>query len=151
MQARRRSVLVIEDRDDEAELARAAFARSGTALDLTVIDDGGDAVDYLLRRAAFAGRAGESGPDLVLLDLKLPGIDGFEVLRRVRADASLATIAIVVFTSSVEESDIVRGALLGANSYVRKPTDFDAFVDVARRLAAYWLGLHVVPAPESKP
>lgn len=141
---RRKTILLVEDNDDDVELARAAFARCGVPLELAVVEDGAAALDYLFCRSEHAARPPEP-PDLVLLDLKLPGIDGFEVLSRARAAPGLRGLPVVVFTSSVEEQDVARSVECGANSYVRKPTDFDEFVAGARQLAGYWLTLHVSP------
>ena len=139
-------MLLVEDNDDDAELARAAFGRCEVPIDLVVVEDGFEALDYLFRRGAHAARK-PGAPDLVLLDLKLPGIDGFEVLRQIRAEDDTFGVAVVVFTSSAEETDIERSVRFGANSYVRKPIDFDQFLGVAEKLATYWLLLNQRPVP----
>lgn len=144
--ARPRTVLLVEDNDDDAELARAAFGRCEIPIDLVVAEDGVEALDYLFRRGAHAART-PGAPDLVLLDLKLPGIDGFEVLRQIRDDEATFGVVVVVFSSSAEETDIERSVRFGANSYVRKPIDFDQFLGVADKLASYWLVLNQRPLP----
>jgi two-component system response regulator len=138
-------VLLVEDNPDDAALAQLAFARASVPLAVVLAEDGVEALDYLFRRGAHAGRAG-GAPDLVLLDLQLPGLDGFEVLRQIRADQALALVPVLAFTSSVEPSDVQRSYRLGANSYLRKPVDFDAFLRLAEQIACYWLTLNQ-PAP----
>lgn len=142
----RKLVLLVEDNADEAALAQAAFARSGLEHDLLVVTDGEAAVTHVLD-----GGGGVPLPSLVLLDLKLPGIDGFEVLRRVRADARAALIPIVVFTSSVELHDLVTSYRLGANSYVRKPIDFGELVQITRAVTRYWLTLNATSDEAEEP
>ena len=144
-----RTILLVEDSDNDAELARAAFSRSQVPHRLVVVEDGEEALDHLLGRGAHDG-APPARPDLVLLDLKLPGLDGFEVLRRIRAERATATLSVVVFTSSVEERDVARSYRLGANSYVRKPIDFDDFLPLARKLADYWLGINQPPLRDAE-
>jgi two-component system response regulator len=147
---RRKTILLLEDNADDAELARAAFARSAVEHSLVILDDGIDALDYLLCRGPHADRP-PVVPDVLLLDLKLPGIDGFDVLRRLRSEERTAALAVVVFTSSVEAMDVSRSYRLGASSYVRKPVDFDEFLRVAEQLLGYWLGLNVPPLQEVSP
>lgn len=139
-----KTILLLEDNPDDAELARAAFARTAVDHSLIVIDDGVDALDYLLCRGPHAARP-PAVPDVLLLDLKLPGIDGFDVLRELRSEERTAALSVVVFTSSVEAQDVSRSYELGASSYVRKPVDFDEFLRVAEQLLRYWLGLNVRP------
>jgi two-component system response regulator len=145
-----RTILLVEDSPDDAALAEAAFARLGLDHHLAVAADGETALEYLLHDGAGGDRA-RSMPDLVLLDLKLPGIDGFEVLRRVRADARAGLLPVVVLTSSIEERDVVACYRLGANSYIRKPINFDEFVQVLGQLVRYWLALNQPPPPEMQP
>lgn len=142
---RPRTLLLVEDNPDDAELARLAFGRAGLPLEVVVAEDGADALDFLFRRGAHAGRPA-GAPDLVLLDLQLPGLDGFEVLRQIRAEPSLATVPVLAFTSSVEPRDVRRSYQLGANSYLRKPVDFDTFLRLADQVVHYWLRLNQ-PAP----
>lgn len=139
-----RTILLVEDNADEAELARAALAESGLPHRLVVVEDGADALAYLLDAASAARRA----PDLVLLDLKLPGIGGLEVLRRLRADRRTTLLPVVVLSSSLEDADVRASYALGANSYVRKPVDFAEFRRAAAQLGLYWLTLNESPPPE---
>jgi two-component system response regulator len=140
----RKVVLLVEDNPDDRELALRAFERHELDADLEVMDDGQAALDYLLS----PGPGGELRPlpRLVLLDLKLPKVDGLEVLRRLRADPRTRLLPVVMLTSSAEEQDLVRSYSLGANSYVRKPVSFTEFVEAARELGLYWLVLNR-PAP----
>jgi two-component system response regulator len=142
-----KTILLLEDNADDAELARAAFARSAVEHSLIVLDDGVDALDYLLCRGPHAEDP-PAVPDVLLLDLKLPGIDGFDVLRKLRSEERTAALSVVVFTSSVEAQDVSRCYRLGASSYVRKPIDFDEFLRVAEQILRYWLGLNVPPLKE---
>jgi two-component system, response regulator len=139
-----RSILVVEDDPDGLELTLRALRKSNPSGHIAVARDGVEALEYLL---------GESGgpaspevlPQLILLDLKLPRMDGLEVLRRLRADTRTRHIPVVVLTSSAEESDLVSSYQLGANSYIRKPVDFSEFVEAARHLGIYWLRLNQFP------
>jgi two-component system response regulator len=136
-----RIILLVEDNSDDAELAMRAFAKSATKHDLILARDGVEALDYLLGTGPHAA-APPPAPDLVLLDLKLPRVDGLEVLRRLRAEERTRQLPVVVLTSSEQEQDIVNSYKLGANSYVRKPVDFSQFVQAAQQLGAYWLTLN---------
>ena len=143
--AGRNVVLLVEDNPDDEELTRLAFDQSNIANDLTVVRDGAEALDYLFASGRYAGRASDLNPQVVLLDLKLPKIDGLEVLRRIRSDPRTKLLPVVILTSSDEEQDMVRGYSLGANSYVRKPVDFGGFAEAVRQLGLYWLVLNQVP------
>ena len=140
----RRTILIVEDNPDDLALAEVALAQLGFDYHLAVAEDGNEALAYVLGEAAGEGRH----PDLVLLDLKLPGLDGFEVLSRIRADTRRSGIPIVVLTSSIEEKDVSNSYRLGANSYIRKPTDFDEFVPVLGSIVRYWLELNQSPFHE---
>jgi two-component system response regulator len=136
-----RAILLVEDNPDDAELAMRAFAKSAPKHDLILARDGVEALDYLLGTGPHAAEP-PPAPDLVLLDLKLPRVDGLEVLRRLRAEERTRHLPVVVLTSSEQEEDIVNSYKLGANSYVRKPVDFGQFVQAAQQLGAYWLTLN---------
>jgi len=132
------SVLLVEDNPDEVELAILAFQMDRIPAQIVVVRDGAEALDYMLPTGP---RSGERlpRPALVLLDLKLPRVDGLEVLRRLRADERTRTIPVIVLSSSQEESDLRRSNELGADRYVRKPVNFTEFRDITRKLAATWL------------
>jgi two-component system response regulator len=132
-------ILLVEDNPRDEELTLRAFERSGIANIVEVARDGAEALDRLLARGAYVGTA---LPQLVLLDLKLPKLDGLDVLRTLRETERTALLPVVVLTSSVEEQDLVRSYQLGANSYVRKPVDFNQFADAVRKLGLYWMVLN---------
>lgn len=138
-------ILLVEDNPDDEELALLAFQRSNVANEVVVARDGTEALDYLFGTGPYAGRGGAELPQVVLLDLKLPKVDGLEVLQRVRADPRTRRLPVVVLTSSKEEQDLVESYDLGANSYVRKPVDFDRFLEAVRTLQMYWLVLNEAP------
>ena len=138
-------ILLVEDNPDDEELTRVALNESKIANTLVVARDGVEALDYLFGTGPHAGRDTTEMPQVVLLDLKLPRIDGLEVLRRVRADPRTKVLPVVILTSSAEDEDLLRGYGLGANSYVRKPVDFSQFVDAVRQLGLYWLLLNQPP------
>jgi CheY-like chemotaxis protein len=138
-------ILLVEDSAKDVELTLAALEEHHLANEVIVLRDGAEALDYLFGTGAYAGRDTEVQPQVTLLDLKLPKIDGLEVLKRLRADERTKLLPIVILTSSVEEQDRLRGYGLGANSYVRKPVDFDQFIDAVRQLGLYWLLLNERP------
>ncbi len=138
-------ILLVEDNPDDVELTLRAFERNGLANQIEVVKDGQDALDFLWVRGAHAGRDGNVMPELVLLDLKLPRVDGLEVLRRLRADTRTKRLPVVVLSSSNEERDLISSYDLGANSFVRKPVDFTEFLEAARQLGLYWLLLNQLP------
>jgi two-component system response regulator len=138
-------ILLIEDNDDDRELAILAFKQGPVKADLIALEDGKQALDYLFAAERFAAGDSNGMPRLVLLDLKMPKIDGLEVLRRVRADPRTRFLPVVILTSSMEQSDIVEAYRLGANSYLRKPVDFLDFVETARQISRYWLTLNQAP------
>ena len=145
MAAKRGSILLVEDNPDDELLTIRAFKRHHIVNAIDVVRDGQEALDYLTCKGAWAARDSCEQPQVVLLDLKLPKIDGLEVLRRIRADERLRAIPVVVLTSSREESDIIASYDLGANSYVRKPVDFAQFGEAVRDLGLYWLMLNEIP------
>jgi two-component system, response regulator len=137
-------ILLVEDNPDDAELALRAFATHRLANTIHVARDGEEALDYLFRRNSQVSRSG-GNPKVVLLDLKLPKVDGLEVLRTIRSDERLKTLPVVVLTSSSEEKDVVESYRLGVNSYIVKPVSFEQFTETARVLGFYWLLLNVPP------
>ena len=140
-----KTILLVEDNQDDEELALLAFKKGQVLNEVFVARDGVEAIDYLFGTGPHAGRDVGNLPQLMLLDLKLPKVDGHEVLRRVRADPRTRRLPIVILTSSKEEEDKLKGYDLGANSYVRKPVDFAQFVDAVRQLQVYWLVLNEPP------
>lgn len=140
------TILLVEDNPDDEALTLRAFKKNNIKNDVVVAHDGVEALDYLFGTGAFTGRDPNATPAVVLLDIKLPKVDGLEVLRRLREDERTRLTPVVILTSSKEEQDLVRGYALGANSYVRKPVDFNQFTDAVRQLGMYWLVLNE-PAP----
>lgn len=138
-------ILLVEDNPDDEALTLHAFQEQNLANQVMVVRDGVQALDLLFGRGAYAGRDLTRSPAVVLLDLKLPRVDGLEVLRQVRANERTRFQPVVVLTSSAEERDVVESYRLGCNSYVRKPVDFDEFVGAARQLGLYWLLLNRYP------
>jgi len=138
-------ILLVEDNPDDEALTLRAFRKNNIRNEVVVARDGVEALDYLFGTGAHAGRDVAELPQVVLLDLKLPKIDGLEVLRRIRADSRTRTLPVVILTSSKEERDLVDGYREGCNSYVRKPVDFEEFVAAARQLGLYWLLLNEAP------
>lgn len=134
-----RVIVLVEDNANDEELTLRAFRKSNIVNRVVVVRDGAEALDYFFVRGAHASRSVNEIAQVVLLDLKLPKVDGLDVLRELRSDDRTKLIPIVVLTSSAEEQDLVRSYGLGANSYVRKPVDFTQFVDAVRQLGLYWL------------
>ena len=132
-------ILLVEDNQDDMDLALHALRREKLANNIFVARDGEEALDFLFCRGAFAQRSFDRPPKLVLLDLKLPKVDGLEVLRQIKSDSRTKTIPIVIMTSSKEERDMVSGYNLGANSYIQKPVDFDQFRETVKTIGLYWL------------
>jgi len=138
-------ILLVEDNARDAELTLRALTKGGLANKLLWVKDGEEALDYLFRRGAYAERE-DIHPRLVLLDLKMPRVDGIEVLKAVKADERTRRVPIVVMTSSQEEKDMARSYDLGANSYVVKPVDFAAVTDLVRQAGFYWLAINRTPS-----
>ena len=134
-----RVIVLVEDNANDEELTLRAFRKSNIVNRVVVVRDGAEALDYFFARGSYANRPANEVAQVVLLDLKLPKIDGLDVLRALRSDDRTRLIPIVVLTSSAEEQDLVRSYGLGANSYVRKPVDFTQFVEAVRQLGLYWL------------
>ncbi len=132
-----KSILLAEDNPKDVELTLTALAENHLANEVVVARDGEEALDYLLRRGRFALRA-EGNPAVVLLDLKMPRVDGLEVLRRIKSDDTLKTVPVVMLTSSREERDLVESYRLGANAYVVKPVGFEQFVEAVREVGVFW-------------
>lgn len=132
-------VLLVEDNDDDIELMLRSFRKNNLANKIDVVRNGQEALDYLSGQGAHAHRRTEEPPVLILLDLKLPKVDGLEVLRQIRSNPVTKYIPVVILTTSSQMTDKVQSYDNGANSYVRKPVDFDQFVEVTRQLGVYWL------------
>jgi CheY-like chemotaxis protein len=137
-------IVLAEDNANDVELTLTALRENHVMNDIAVVRDGAEALDYLFRRGAYAGRPG-GNPALLLLDLKMPKVGGLEVLRQIKADAALKTIPVVVLTSSREEQDLVSTYDLGVNAYVVKPVDFVDFVEAVKRLGAFWAVVNEPP------
>lgn len=135
-------ILLVEDNADDELLTIRAFKKSNVANQIVVVRDGVEALDWLFGRGDHADRDTLLQPQVVLLDLKLPRMDGLEVLKNIRADKRTSTLPVVVLTSSKEDEDVLRSYELGANSYVRKPVEFERFVEAVKNLGVYWLVLN---------
>lgn len=140
-----RPILLVEDNPDDEALALRAFAKLNISNKIIVARDGVEALDYLFETGAYANTAPKT-PAVVLLDLKLPKIDGLQVLRKIRDNEKTKILPVVILTSSREEQDMVQGYNLGANSYVRKPVDYNEFVNAVSQLGVFWLLLNEFPA-----
>jgi CheY-like chemotaxis protein len=144
-----KTILLVEDNPSDVGLTRRALEKSHIANELVVAEDGQEALDYLLGSDPLTGPKMNELPALILLDLKLPRVDGLQVLRRIRADERTSRLAVVILTTSSEEDDIAQSYDLGANSYIRKPVDFKQFVEAIQHLGLYWLVMNE-PAPPKK-
>jgi two-component system, response regulator len=138
-------ILLVEDNPNDAELAMRALKKNNLANNVIRVCDGEEALDYIFARKAFQSRNRLNIPKLILLDLKLPKVDGLEVLKIIKADEVTKLIPVVVLTSSHEENDIIESYRLGVNSYIVKPVDFDKFIDSVRDIGLYWLLLNQQP------
>ena len=141
-------ILLVEDNPMDVELTLDAFDQVHLTNEIKVVEDGQQALDYLFGREGYADRLEYPMPDLVLLDLKLPGIDGFEVLKQVKATEGLKRLPVIILTSSQEEGDRAIGYDSGANSYLVKPVAFDEFIKVVTQIADYWISLNIGPPKE---
>lgn len=142
-----KTILLVEDNADDETLTLRALRKSHILNKIVVARDGAEALDYLLGTGAHAGRDTSIQPQLVLLDLKLPKVDGLQVLKQLRADPRTAMLPVTILTTSNEERDVVTSYRLGVNSYIRKPVDSDAFIEAVRQLGLYWLVLNTAPPP----
>lgn len=138
-------ILLVEDNPTDAELCIRALRKHNLANELVWVKDGAEALDFLFRQGAYAGRHDRDTLKVVLLDLRLPKIDGLEVLRRLRADSRTKCLPVVVLTSSKEDPDVAESYSLGANSFISKPVSFDEFSDIVAQLGLYWLVVNRPP------
>jgi two-component system response regulator len=145
MTAKDKVILLVEDNPDDEALTLRAFKKNNILNKVVVARDGAEALDYLFGTGAHAGRDVSVQPQIVLLDLKLPKVDGLEVLRRIRANERTSLQPVVILTTSNEDRDVISSYQLGANSYIRKPVDFEQFMEAIRQLGLYWLVLNVPP------
>lgn len=139
----RETILLVEDNPDEAELALLGFKRISGDYDVEVVSDGEQALEFLFAQGLYSNRDVERKPALIILDIDLPRLNGFEVLQQLRSDGSYSTTPVVILSSSDELSDIIKGYQLGTNSYLRKPVDFESFADLLQQICHYWLGLNI--------
>lgn len=142
-----RPILLVEDNPDDEALTLRAFSKNKIPNPVVVARDGVEALDYLMGKGTYSGRDLSVMPVVILLDLKLPRIDGLEVLRRIRADDRTSLLPVVVLTTSKEAQDILQSYRLGANSYIRKPVDFERFIQAVSQLGVYWLTLNEPVTP----
>ncbi len=148
MTDRQIEILLVEDNPDDVELTLHALRRENLANHIHVARDGEEALDFIFCNGDHADRSFERPPRFVLLDLKLPKVDGMEVLKRLKADPRTSAIPVVILTSSKEERDLVKGYGLGANSYIQKPVDFQQFRETVKNIGLYWLLINQAPVPQ---
>jgi len=140
-----KTILLVEDNPDDVTLTLRALKKNNLLNEVVVARDGVEALDFLFSEGSYTNRVAEHLPELILLDLKLPKVDGLEVLKRIRANERTKLLPVVILTSSNEQSDIISGYELGVNSYIRKPVDFEQFIEAVRQLGLYWLVLNQAP------
>lgn len=141
-------ILLVEDNPDDVLLTQRAFKKTPFKVKLDVVNDGEAALDYLFRRGQYASRGPEE-PVVILLDLKLPKVDGLEVLQQIKSDERTKMLPVVILTSSKEQEDLLRGYSLGVNSYIRKPVDYERFLIAVQQLGIFWLSLNEPPPLKS--
>jgi len=144
----KKAILLVEDNPKDEALTLRALRKNNIANEVVVTRDGVEALDYLFATGSYSGRDLRELPQVVLLDLKLPKVDGLQVLQAIRADQRTRRLPVVIFTSSSEEEDLIKSYNLGANSYVRKPVDFEHFLEATRQLGLYWLVLNEIAPNE---
>ena len=142
------TILLVEDNRDDELLTLRAFQKNRIANPITVVRDGQEALDYLFATGSYAERDQDDLPVIILLDLKLPKVNGLEVLREIRSNERTRVIPVIILTTSVEDEDVIESYARGANSYIRKPVDFTEFVEAVRTLGNYWLLLNTSPLVE---
>lgn len=140
-----KKILLVEDNPDDVKLTLRALKKSNIANEIVVAEDGVEALDYLFGRGKYSGRDISVKPQVILLDLKLPRMDGLEVLQHIREDERTKLLPVVILTTSNEDNDRINGYKFGANSYIRKPVDFNQFVEAVKNLGLYWLVLNEAP------
>lgn len=140
-------ILLVEDNPDDVRLTLHAFKKNNFTNRIHVVRDGAEALDFIFCNGQYADREGQSDPRVILLDLKLPKVDGLEVLRRVKSDERTRAIPVVMLTSSREDRDVIESYHLGANGYIVKPVDFNNFIEAVRTLGMYWVLLNQPPVP----
>jgi CheY-like chemotaxis protein len=140
-----KTILLIEDNPDDIELTIRAFKKNNLKNEITIIKDGEKALDYINCTGEFSSRDKNKQPAIILLDLKLPKVDGIEILKHIKANPKMRIIPVIILTSSLEEKDIENGYSFGANSYIRKPVDFNKFQEAVQHLGLYWLLLNELP------
>jgi len=143
-------ILLVEDNPDDELLALRALKKNNITSDVVIVRDGLEAIHYLFGEAEYAGRDVKDIPHVILLDLKLPKLDGIEALKRIRGNPLTSAIPVVMLTSSNEEKDIVNSYEVGANSYICKPVDFEEFLEATKQIGTYWLNLNVTPREHSQ-
>lgn len=142
-------ILIVEDNPDHLEMIRMALSGESMANRIYSVANGEEAMDYLFRRGVYADKAKSPRPSLILLDIKLPRMDGFEVLRQIKSDEVLKSIPVILLTTSTEKSEVIRGYEYGANSYVTKPLRFDEFMDRIKGVYIYWFLTNMLPLIEN--
>jgi two-component system response regulator len=144
-------ILLVEDNPDDELLTIRAIKKNNIGNDVIVVRDGSEALDFMFCKGAFSSRDASVLPAVILLDLNLPKVEGLEVLKRLRSDECTRLVPVVILTSSKEEQDVLRGYGFGANSYIRKPVDFEQFIEAVRQLGMYWLLLNEAPPSPPTP